>query len=141
MGQTTNYCFDGSGASPNAEVRIVQGTYDFSKLGGGTATYNLIKLNQGCRVLGGWIDTSGTVTAASGTPTIAIQVQSANDLFSAGSVLTTPWSTVGKGALTPKINTPETNSLTLTADRNVAAVIGAAAITSGVFTVFLEVVG
>lgn len=141
MGQTSNYAFDGSGAAPNAERRTVQGTYDFSKVGGGTATYNLIKLNQGCRVLGGWVEVSGTPTAASGTPTIALQVEGANDLISAASILGAPWSTTGKKAITPKINTPESTSITLTADRNVAALIASAAITTGVFTVFLEVQG
>lgn len=141
MGQTSNYCFDGSGAAPNAERRLVQGTYDASKMGGGTATYNLIKLNQGARVIGGWVEVSGTATAVSGTPTVAIMVQSANDLITATSVLGAPWSTVGKSAITPKANTPESTSILLTADRNVSAVVAAAAISTGVFTVFLEVVG
>ena len=141
MGQTAQYAFDGSGAAPNAQRRLVQGTYDFSKVGGGTATYNLIKLNSGARVLGGWVEVSGTPAAASGTPTIAVQVEGANDLISAASVLGAPWSTAGKKAITPKINTPESTSITLTADRNVAALIGAAPLSAGVFTVFLEVVG
>lgn len=142
MGQTANYCFDGSGAAPSAEARVVQATYDFSKVGGGTATYNLIKLNRGCRILGGWVDCSGTVTAASGTPTIALTSgEGAGDLLAATSVLGAPFSNATRATVIPTINTPQTNSLTLTADRNVAAVIASAAITTGVFTVFLEVVG
>lgn len=141
MGQTSNYSFDGSGAAPNAARRVVQATYDVSKMGGGTATYNLIKLNQGCRVIGGYVDISGTPTAASGTPTLAIQVQSANDLITAASVLGAPWSTVQKTGITPKANTPESTSITLTADRNVAAVVAAAPLSAGIVSIFLEVIG
>lgn len=144
MGQTAQYAFDGSGAAPNAERRLVQGTYDFSKVGGGTASYNLIKLNAGCRVLGGWVEVSGTPTAASGTPVLGINVEGTPgtmDLIASTSILGAPWSTAGKKAITPKINTPETTSITLTADRNVQAILGTAALSAGVFTVFLEVIG
>lgn len=142
MGQTSNYTFDGSGVGVAAggDFRIVQGKYSFAINGGGTGTYALATLPSGTRVLGGWVDVSGTPTAVSGTPTIAIHVQSANDLLTATSVLGAPFSTVGKGAFTPKINTPETNSITLTADRTVTATIATAAISTGIFTVYLEVV-
>lgn len=141
MGQTANYTFDGSGVgvSPGGDFRIVQGTYSFANLGGGTGTYALAALPSGTRVVGGWVEVSGTPTAVSGTPTIAIHVESANDLVTAASVLGAPWSTTGKKAITPKINTPESTSITLSADQNVTATIASAAISTGVFTVYLQV--
>lgn len=143
MGQTANYCFDGSGVGVplGADRRTVQARYTFAAFGGGTGSYNIGKLNNGVRILGGHVEVAGTPTAVSGTPTIAIQVEGANDIISAASVLGAPWSTTGKKAITPKVNTPESTSITLTADRNIVVAIAAAAINTGDFTVFLDVLG
>jgi len=144
MGQTSSGHFDGTGTGlapgPNAR-RTIQGTYSFAVNGGGTGSYTIAQLQSGARIIGGWVEVSGTPTAVSGTPTIAIQSEGANDIVNAASILGAPWSTVGKKAIIPKANTPESTSITLTADRNIVVAIAAAAINTGVFTVYLDVVG
>jgi hypothetical protein len=144
MGQTSSGHFDGSGAglAPGANSRrTIVGTYSFATYGGGTGSYAIARLNAGARVVGGWVDVIGTPTAVSGTPTIAISVEAANDLITAASVLGAPWSTVGKKAITPKVNTPESTSVLLTEDRDVSVAIATAAINTGEIKVYLDVVG
>jgi len=119
---------------------MVVGTYDFAVHGGGTGSYAIASVPSGARVVGGWVEVTGTPTAVSGTPTIALSVEAANDLITAASVLGAPWSTTGKKAITPKANTPESTSISVTADRNVTVAIATAAISTGVFTVYLDVV-
>jgi hypothetical protein len=141
MGQLSNGAFDGSGAGvfPGADRRTVVGTYSFAQHGGGTGSYAIASIPAGARVVGGFAEVVGTPTAVSGTPTIAVSVESANDLITAASILGAPWSTVGKKAITPKVNTPETNSILATADRNVTVAIASAAISTGIITVTLDV--
>lgn len=144
MGQLSTGHFDGSGTGispgPNSRRTIVA-TYSFAVHGGGTGSYALASLPSGARVVGGWVEVSGTPTAVSGTPTMALSVEAANDLITAASILGAPWSTTGKKAITPKANTPETTSITLTADRNVTLAIAAAEVNTGVISVYLDVVG
>lgn len=144
MGQTTTGHFDGSGTgiAPGApDFRTVYGRYDFTIHGGGTGSYTIANVKKGERVIGGYMEVIGTPTAVSGTPTFAIQVESANDLSTAASILGAPWSTVGKKAITPKINTPETTSISITEDRNVVLAIATAAVSTGEIAVRLFVVG
>lgn len=144
MGQLASGHFDGSGTgvSPGAPSRrTIQGTYSFAVHGGGTGTYTIAKLNAGARVVGGWLEVTGTPTAVSGTPSIGINSVAANDILSTASVLGAPWSTVGKKAIVPKANTPESTSITVAADTDVVVAITTAAINTGVFTLYLEVVG
>lgn len=144
MGQLSTGHFDGSGTgiSPGANSRrTIVGTYSFAVHGGGTGSYTVASLPSGARVVGGWVEVVGTPTAVSGTPTMALSVEAANDLITAASILGAPWSTVGKKAITPKVNTPETTSITLTANRNVTVAIASAAINTGVISVYLDVVG
>ncbi len=142
MGQLSNGAFDGTGTGvfPGHDRRMVVGTYDFAVHGGGTGSYAIASVPSGARVVGGWVEVTGTPTAVSGTPTIALSVEAANDLITAASVLGAPWSTTGKKAITPKANTPESTSISVTADRNVTVAIATAAISTGVFTVYLDVV-
>jgi hypothetical protein len=144
MGQLSSGHFDGSGTglSPGANSRrTIVGTYSFAIQGGGTGSYAIARLNSGARVVGGWVNVAGTPTAVSGTPTIAISIEAANDVISAASILGAPWSTVGKKAITPKVNTPESTSILLTADRDVVVEIASAAINTGVVNVYLDVIG
>lgn len=143
MGQLSNGAFDGSGAGvfPGADRRTITGTYSYAANGGGTGSYVIARLNAGARVVGGWAEVVGTPTAVSGTPTIAVSVEAANDLITAASILGAPWSTVGKKGITPKVNTPETNSVLLTVDRNVTVEIATAAINTGIISVTLDIIG
>ena len=138
------YHFDGSGVGVGAGPatrRLVQGTYDFAVNAGGTGLYSLCKLNKGAQIIGGWVEVIGTPTAVSGTPAIGINSLGTGDIIASTSILGAPWSTVGKKAITPKENTPESTSLTMTADTNVQMALTTAAISAGKFVVYLDVVG
>lgn len=63
--------------------------------------------------------------------TIAISVNGANDIVSAAAVSGAPYSTTGKKAIVPKINTPEATSITLTADREITCTVAIEALLSG----------
>lgn len=144
MGQLSSGHFDGSGTglSPGANSRrTIVGTYSFAVHGGGTGSYAIARLNAGARVVGGWANVAGTPTAVSGTPTIAVSIEAANDVITAASILGAPWSTVGKKAITPKVNTPESTSILLTVDRDVVVEIASAAISTGILNVYLDVIG
>lgn len=145
MGQIpVSWQFDGSGigvASGAATRRTLACTYDFAAVGGGTGSYAIGGVASGAKILGGWMEVIATPTAAAGTPTIAVSVEAANDIQTAISILGQPWATVGKKAITPKVNTPESSSITTTAARSVTVAIATAAITTGKFTVFLDVMG
>lgn len=145
MPQTpVSFHFDGSGigvgAGP-ASRRTISATYDFAVYGGGTGLYSIAKLNKGAQITGGWMEVTGTPTAVSGTPSIGINSVGTGDILGTASVLGAPWSTVGKKAILPKVNTPESTNLTMTADTNVQVAITTAAISTGKFTVYLDVVG
>lgn len=144
MGQTATGHFDGSGVglAPGANTRrTIQGTYSFATHGGGTGTYAIARVYAGARIVGGWLEVTGTPTAVSGTPSIGINSVGANDILSTASVLGAPWSTVGKKAIVPKVNTPETTSISVAADTDVVVAITTAAINTGIFTLYLDVVG
>jgi hypothetical protein len=145
MAQTPiTYHFDGSGVGVGAGPatrRTVQGTYDFTVNTGGTGLYSIARLNKGAQIVGGWVEVIGTPTAVSGTPAIGINSVGTGDVLASASVLGAPWSTVGKKAILPKVNTPESTSLTMTADTNIQVAITTAAISTGKFTLYLDVIG
>lgn len=144
MGQTTTGHFDGSGVglAPGApSFRSIYARYSFAIHGGGTGAYSIGTVKKGEVVVGGFMEVIGTPTAVSGTPTMAVSVESANDISTAASILGAPWSTTGKKAITPKINTPESTSITATQDRDITLTIGAAAVNTGNIAVRLIVMG
>jgi hypothetical protein len=145
MGQIpVTYHFDGSGLGVNAGPstrRMISATYDATVQGGGTASYPIARLNKGARIIGGFIDMLATATAVSGTPTISVGVNTAADLFAATSVLGAPFSTNADSLIIPRIETQATTSVAVTADSNVVVAVAAAAISTGRFTVYLDVIG
>lgn len=136
------YHFDGSGigvgAGP-ASKRLVYGVYDFAVNTGGTGLYSIARLNKGAQIVGGFVEVIGTPTAVSGTPAIGINSLGTGDILASASVLGAPWSTVGKKAILPNTSTPTV--ITMTADTDVKVAITTAAISTGKFTVELEVIG
>ena len=66
--------------------------------------------------------------------TIAIHVNAANDIQTAAAVSGAPYSTTGGKAIVPKINTPESTSITLTEDREITCTVAVAALTAGKLT-------
>lgn len=87
-------------------------------------------------VVGGFVDVNTAFTGESGA-TLAIHVQGANDIISATAVSGAPYSTIGRKAIVPKANTPESTSVKCTAAREITCTVAVAALTAGKLTGYL----
>jgi hypothetical protein len=88
-------------------------------------------------VCGGFIDVVTTFTSATDAATIALSIQSANDIRSAVAISTgTSWD-AGAQPIIPKANTPESTSIKATADRLVTATVAVEALTAGKAEIYL----
>ncbi len=132
-------------AAPAADglglLRVARATYDFAEHGGAIGAISLgVTLPDNAIVVGGFIDVVTTcTTAAADAGTMAVHIQSANDLVTATAVSAggNIWDE-GLRAIVPKSNTPESTGIKLTAARAVTATIATQAFTAGKFTVFLH---
>lgn len=89
-------------------------------------------------VVGGFFDVNTAFTSASGnTGTIAIHVEAANDIQAAAAVSGAPYSTIGRKAIVPKANTPESTAVKATAAREIKCTVAVAALTAGKLTGYL----
>jgi hypothetical protein len=89
-------------------------------------------------VVGGFFDVNTAFTSAeTNTGTIAISVQGANDIQAAAAVSGAPYSTVGRKAIVPKANTPESTSVKTTAAREITCTVAVAALLTGKLTGYL----
>lgn len=122
---------------------VARATYDFAEHGGAISAIGLgVTLPDNAIVVGGFVDVVTTcVTAGADAGTLAIHVQSANDIVSAIAVNNgaNPWD-AGLHAIVPKSNTPESTGIKLTAAREITVTIAGQAVTAGKFNVFLHYV-
>ena len=88
-------------------------------------------------VVGGFMDTNTALTSTNSTSTVAISIEAANDVQTAAAVSGAPWSTIGRKAITPKANTPESTSLKCTAAREITATVAVEALLTGKVTVYI----
>ncbi len=89
-------------------------------------------------VVGGFVDVNTKFDSdATDAGTIAISVQAANDVISAAAVSGAPYSTIGRKAIIPKANTPESTSLKCTAAREITCTVAVEALLSGKLTGYL----
>ena len=89
-------------------------------------------------VVGGFIDVNTLFTSdATNAGTIAIHVQAANDVISAAAVSGAPYSSIGRKAIIPKANTPESTSLKATAAREIICTVAVEALLTGKLTGYL----
>ena len=89
-------------------------------------------------VVGGFVDVNTKFDSdATDAGTIAISVQGANDIISAAAVSGAPYSTVGRKAIVPKANTPESTSVKCTAAREITCTVAVEALLSGKLTGYL----
>ncbi len=120
-------------------LHMAVATYDFASDGGSQGTIAIgSALPDNAFILGGYVSVETTCTdGASDTATIAVQIESADDIVAAVAIQTgTPWD-AGKQAIIPKFNTPESTGIKLTAANQVDVVIGTADLTAGKFHVVL----
>jgi hypothetical protein len=83
------------------------------------------------------VDVNTAFTSAAGTATIAISVEGANDIISAAAVSGAPYSTIGRKAIIPKANTPESTSVKTTLARAITCTVAVQALTAGKLTGYL----
>lgn len=115
-------------------VKLMKFNYSFAVDGGAVSAITIGHLPSGAIVLGGVIDITTTLTSG-GSATIAIDSEGAGDLKSATAVAS--W-TAGRLALNAS-TTFAASSVKTTAARNVTATIATAALTAGVFDLYLLV--
>lgn len=88
-------------------------------------------------VVGGFVDVNTAFGSENDTATIAISVQAANDVISAAAVSGAPYSTIGRKAIVPKANTPESTSLKCSAAREITCTVAVEALAEGKLTGYL----
>jgi len=89
-------------------------------------------------VCGGFFDVNTLFTSAGGnTGQIAISVEGANDIQTAAAVSGAPYSTIGRKAIVPKANTPESTSIKTTQAREITCTVSVQALTAGKLTGYI----
>lgn len=89
-------------------------------------------------VVGGFVDVNTAFTSENtNNATIAIKVEGANDIISAAAVSGAPYSTIGRKAIVPKANTPESTSVKATAAREITVTVATSILTAGKLTGYL----
>jgi hypothetical protein len=97
-----------------------------------------VTLPQYAIVVGGFFDVNTAFTSAGGNAgTIAISVESANDIQTAAAVSGAPYSTIGRKAIVPKANTPESTSIKTTVAREITCTVATQALTAGKLTGYI----
>ncbi|HOW90744.1 MAG TPA: hypothetical protein PK883_00390 [Anaerolineaceae bacterium] len=87
-------------------------------------------------IVGGFFDVN-TAFTSSASGQLAISVQGANDIQSAAAVSGAPFSTIGRKAIVPKANTPESTSVKTTAAKEITCTVSVGALTAGKLTGYL----
>lgn len=87
-------------------------------------------------IVGGFFDVNTAFTGDTNA-TLAIHVQAANDIQTAAAVSGAPFSTIGRKAIVPKANTPESTSVKTTAAREITCTVAVAALLTGKLTGYL----
>lgn len=87
-------------------------------------------------IVGGFFDVN-TAFTSSASGQIAISVQGANDIQTATAVSGAPFSTVGRKAIVPKANTPESTSVKTSAAKEITCTVSVGALTAGKLTGYL----
>ncbi len=90
-------------------------------------------------VVGGVVDVNTVLHSAGGDAgTVAISVESADDIIAAAAVSGAPYSSIGQKAIKPKANTPEAAvDIKTTVAREITATVVGQALTGGKLTVYL----
>ena len=97
-----------------------------------------VTLPQYAIVVGGFFDVNTVFTSANANNgTIAISVEGANDIQAAAAVSGAPYSTVGRKAIVPKANTPESTSVKASTAKEITCTVAVSALLTGKLTGYL----
>lgn len=126
-----------AGANGLGFLRVAKATYDFAVNGGAQGAISLgTTLPAKAVIVGGFMRVIAQVTGVGAS--VAVSVESANDIQAAAAINGAPWSTTGLKAIVPKANTPEATGILLaTTAKPVVATVTGADLTAGKFEVFL----
>jgi hypothetical protein len=125
--RVARFTFDAEGVDSDGEDNV-----DIAAHGTG------VTLPAHAIIVGGFFDVNTAFTSAeTNTGTIAISVQGANDIQAAAAVSGAPYSTVGRKAIVPKANTPESTSVKTTAAKEITCTVAVAALLTGKLTGYL----
>lgn len=116
------------------------GEYDFAVQGGAISTITLTSTSSlgnavpnGAVIHGGYIEVD-TILASGGAATVAVGLESTNDLLAATAFGSAPWSSTGRKVIIP---VGAATSVKSTASRAITITIATAALTGGKFRVVL----
>lgn len=88
-------------------------------------------------IVGGFAEVNTAITGEADA-TLAISVQAANDIVNVAAVAGAPWSTIGRKAIIPKANTPETTSVKIgVSAKPITCTVGTAAMLTGKVSIYL----
>lgn len=87
-------------------------------------------------VVGGFFDVN-TAFTSSASGELAIRVEGAGDIQAAAAVSGVPYSTIGRKAIVPKANTPESTSIKTSAAKEITCTVSVGALTAGKLTGYL----
>jgi len=97
-----------------------------------------VTLPQYAIVVGGFFDVNTVFTSENANNgTIAISVEGANDIQAAAAVSGAPYSTVGRKAIVPKANTPESTSVKASTAKEITCTVAVSALLTGKLTGYL----
>jgi len=89
-------------------------------------------------IVGGFVNVNTLFTSANANNgTIAISVDGANDIISAAAVSGAPYSSIGRKAIIPKANTPESTSVLASVAREITCTVAVSALLTGKLTGYL----
>jgi hypothetical protein len=122
--------------SGGGRFSVAKATYSFAVNGGAVGDIVLSggSIPTGAIIMSGVLEVT-TVPTSGGAATIAVKVEGAADTVAAAAISGAPWSSTGRKSTIP-VGTGAT-SLKTTADRSITITVATAALTAGVFNVYL----
>ncbi len=97
-----------------------------------------VKIPANSIVVGGFFDVNTLFTSnGANAGTIAISVEGANDIQAAAAVSGAPYSSIGRKAIVPKVNTPESTSIKITVEREITCTVAVQTLLTGKLTGYL----
>ena len=125
------------------QVRVARFTFDATATAGNrtaAAHGTGVTLPINAVVIGGFYDVNTAFTSTNSTSTVAISVEGANDIVTATAVSNAIFGTIGRKAIVPKNNTPESTSVKATAAREITCTVAVEPLLGGKLTGFLHYV-
>lgn len=128
-----------SGAAGLGALRVARFVFDASVAANqSVAAHGVgVTLPAHAIIVGGFFDVNTPFGSENDTSTIAISVVSANDIQTAAAVSGAPYSTIGRKAIVPKANTPESTSVKTAAASEITCTVAVEALEEGKLTGYL----